>query len=529
MKFAEFIDFLRQTGAQIRDTWQILSASARVSLVCVGLLVAAVILAVTFGGGETRYITLTDNLSAQQISDAVTILESNKIKYKIDEVAHSISVLPKDRSAMLLELERNNLPVGKSIPSGFESLFANPDFMSNQWANDIKFMRAVQGELENQLSLFNFVDYAKVFIREADNELFVDEQIPSEASVVLDVNRDVSPLEKKLIVSMIARAGGANLHPGNITVTTTDGDALHLPPDSPFAAIANDKLEFQNTVEGRIEKKIQDKLTKMGIRGTVTVGAAINFDQKEVNASLIGESTPVSELETKQDIVSTEQLPEGAPGALTNVPEAAAGPGGTTTTDKMSETLTNYEVSRTVTTTRTDPGNVVKYKVALVIQGDEVETTTDADGNEVENYVGLKEKTRLACLGIAQSAVASENAEAEVEVFDHEFTAAGVTAVTAAIASREATEMRAQRQNLYVTIGLIALILLGFLAVKRAFKNSIIHPSDEKKEEVVREIPEATKEDMRRQEVAAEIAQLSLNDPEAVAALLRSWMSEDEE
>lgn len=530
MRFADLVNFLRQTGTQIRETWQQLSASARVSLVCVGLLVAVPILYITFfRGSETRYITLTDNLTAQQISDTIAILDTRKVPYTLDESARTISVLPKDRSAMLLELERNDLPVGQSIPTGFEELFANPDFMSNQWANDIKFMRAVQGELENQLTMLRFVDYAKVFIREADNELFVDEQTPSEASVVLDVNRDVTPLEKKLLVSLVARAGGTNLHPNNITITTTDGEALHLPPDSPFAAIANDKLEFQDTVEGRIEKKIQDKLTKMGLRGTVTVGAAINFDEKQVTESLVSEGTPLSELDTKQDITTTERLPEGAPGALQNVPEAAAAPGGSETTDSMKETLVNHEPSRVTTTTKTDPGNVVEYKVALVVQGDDIQKTTDADGNETEDYIGLKANTRQLLEAIAQSAAASENANAEVQVFDYPFTMAGVTPVTAAIASREASEMRAQRQTWYVTIGLLVLIAFAFLTMKRLLNKSIIHPSDEKKEEEVREIPEATLEDMRRQEVAAEIAQLSLDDPDAVAALLRSWMSEEED
>lgn len=532
MRFAELVDFFRQMGVQVRETWQQLSASAKVMLVGIGLLCALPMLYFTFFyGGETRYITLADNLTAQQISETISILEAQKVPYKLDETARTINVLPKDRSRMLLQLEQNNLPVGRSIPSGFDDLFKNPDFMSNQWYNNVNFMRAVQGELERQLSDLDFIEYANVFIREADNEYFIEEQIPSEASVVLKLKRPLSPLETKLVVSMVSRAGGTNLHPGNITVASTDGEALHLPADTKFAAIANDKIEYQNTVESRIEEKIQTKLEQMGLRGTVTVGAQIDFDEKEVMESLVTEGTPLSELTTTQNIVSQERLPEGAPGAVVNVPEAAAAPGGTSTEDTMKETLTNHEPSRTSTTTRSDPGNVVRYQVAMVVQGDEFQTVTDDQGNETKSYVGLKKETEKACKAIAQSAVAAENADADtfVTIVDHPFESASMTAVTAALASRDAAMLRDGRDRWLNTGVLVVVALVAFFLLRKTFNKLVIHPSEEKKEEEVREIPEATLEDMRRQEVAAEISQLSLDDPESVAALLRSWMSQSED
>ena len=57
-------------------------------------------------------------------------------------------------------------------------------------------------------------------------------------------------------------------------------------------------------------------------------------------------------------------------------------------------------------------------------------------------------------------------------------------------------------------------------------KRALVLPAAE--EEEVVEIPEATKEDMRRMEVASEVDRLSQNEPENVAALLRSWMGEEE-
>ena len=529
MNLAAFIDFLRQMRTQAREAWAQFGLEARVMLIAVGVLVASLIFWVTFQGGETRYVTLADNLTAQQIAETESLLVEKGIKYDIDETARAIKVLPKDRGSMLLLLEQNNLPVGASVPAGFEELFASPDLMSNQWMNNLNFMRAVEGQLEQQLNEFDFIESSSVIIREADQALFVDEQIPSEATVMITATRPVSKPERKLLVSMIARAGGANLHPGNITISTTSGEALHLPAESEFASIASNKLEYQDEVETRIQRKIQSGLTDMGVHGTVMVSANIDFDQKETVAEQVVEGTPLSELTTTQNIQSTEQLPQGAPGALTNVPEAAAGPGGVNTTDTMKETLTNHEPSRTTTKTISDPGNVVKYSVALVVKGDDVTQETGADGEPVETYNGISEKLRDACQQLAQSAVALEEGVADVSIIDHNFQTAGVAAVDEAIRSRAATEQMAMRQNWYSTIGLLVLIAVALFILRSMLNKAIIWPQDEKPEEKVKDIPEATLEDMRRQEVAAEIAQLSMEDPAAVAALLRSWMSQDED
>lgn len=529
MNLAAFIDFLRQQSRAIKEAWSHLTRSAQVMIVGIGFLVAASIAAVSMTGGETRYITLADNLNATQIAETVSLLDSKGIPYRLDETQRTISVLPKDRGGMLLELERNNLPVGQSVPTGFEEIFASPDLMSNQWLNDINFMRAIQGELQKQLNLFDFVDYSHVLIREADQELFVDEQIPSEAAVTLAVNRPVSKEETKLIVSMVSRAGGPNLHPGNIVVTTTDGKSLHLPSESEFASIANDKLEFQNEVERRIEDKISSRLSKMGVQGTVMVSADISFDHKDVTEDVVTEGTPLSEWTQNHEMESTERLPEGAPGALQNVPEAAAAPGGTQTKETTKDELVNYEPSRLTTRTRTEPGDVLKYKIALVVQGDDTREVENETGEPTQEYVGITESLRGALTALAESAVSIDGVETEVSIVDHPFNIAGLGVVSEAIASREAAEYRAWTGNL-VSMGIqLFLILVGLFAISRLLRNSIIIPGTEEDEEEVREIPAATLEDMRRQEVAAEISQLSMDDPEAVAALLRSWMTVDED
>jgi flagellar biosynthesis/type III secretory pathway M-ring protein FliF/YscJ len=116
-----------------------------------------------------------------------------------------------------------------------------------------------------------------------------------------------------------------------------------------------------------------------------------------------------------------------------------------------------------------------------------------------------------------------------VSIIDHNFETAGVAALDEVIRSRAESEQMAMRQNWYLTAGLLIAFVVALFLIRSMLNKAIVWPQDEKPEERVKDIPEATLEDMRRQEVAAEIAQLSMQDPEAVAALLRSWMSQDED
>jgi flagellar M-ring protein FliF len=528
VNLAAFIDFLRKQGQAAKEFWGHLNTNTRINLGLVTVVVFGLMSWVMLSGGETRYITLADGLTADQIGEATLLLNNNAIPYRVDENRRAVLVLPKDKAPMLLELQRNNLPVGKSQPSGFEDIFKDPDLMSNQWLNDVNFMRAVHGELERQLNEFEFVDSSHVIIREAEQELFVDEQIPSEAVVTLTVNQPVSKQQTKLIVSMVGRAGGANLHPGNITLATTDGQTLHNPSESEFASIANDKLEYQDEVERRIAQKIKSGMSTLGVQGTVMVSADINFDKEELSEDVVGEGIPISEWKQEHEMSSDEKLPEGAPGALQNVPEAAAAPGGIVTTEKTKDTLTNYELGRTTRRTSKDPGDVLKYSIALVVNGDETEEVEGEDGTVTTTYAGLSEKLRDSLTAIAENAVVIEGVETQVSIVDYEFASAGFGGMSGA-GGMAGTDTGIWNKPWIAQVGLLLAILVAFVILRSVLKSATVVPSLVEEEEEVREIPEATLEDMRRQEVASEITQLSMDDPEAVAALLRSWMSTEED
>ena len=520
------MDFFRQLFIGISDAWKQLSMSARINIVLAGLLVAALVGYVAYSSARPAYVTLSSHLDATEANQIVSILSENRIPYQHRDGYATIQVAGHHLSNAQLLLAEANLPVGRGKLPGFE-LFDQTQFLTSQSLQDIKFMRAIQGELQRQLNLFDFVDFSYVHIREARQELFAAEQLPSQAAVTLKLNRRLSAREIQGIVNIVASAGGANLNANNVTVATTDGEILHAPREEGFAVLAGNKLEYITALESQREAKLRQKLEEIGVRATVSVSARVQFDEVETTSRQVTEGSELSTYNITTNISSVDRLPEGAPGALANVPEGMVTPGGTEMLEETLEEIINYEPSYTLTTTRTDPGDVAKYNVSMIIEGEYVDGV-DEDGNPTREYVGLSETRREAFIALARASVGEGLEETEVTIHDHPFDVARLTVTTQVM-----DEVAAERQREWLlqtgwTVVQILGILIGFFFVRRFLKRAIEHPKEVAEEETW-ETPSASAEDLRRQDVAMELARLSSQEPESIAALLRTWLVDEEE
>ncbi len=517
------MDFLRQLWTGIREAWQRLSTSARVNITLAALATLALVIGMTILGARPHFVRLYSQLALDDSAAIQTYLRENDIPFKIQNDGQTILVPVKQRSELRVALMEQGIPRKQGIAPGFE-LFNTQDLMSNRWLQDVKYMRAVQGELQRMLNEFEFINKSFVFIREAKEELFVEEQKPSEAAVTLDVDRPLSKSEIKTILGIIGSFGGANLHSGNITLTTTNGTALHVPPASEFASIANSKLEYIAELEKQREERAVRDLEELGVRAKVKVSAVVDFTKTTKKESRAQEGTPLSEYTTESTITSKEALPEGAPGAMANIPGSPGEAGATETSEETEETITNYEPTIVETQTVTEPGDVKQYIVSALIEG-EYKTTTDSEGNETQEYVGLTDERREVYEDYLRAAVGEGQVPTEITVHDHPFKIDRLAAARETAEELAAASFREKMVQYVMNALKVLVILVGFLIARHYLKRSIVF---EEEEEEVREMPEATREDLRRKQVAEEVERLSIEQPDTVAALLRSWMTEEE-
>lgn len=519
------VNFFRELISGIRSAWAQLSLSARVNIALAGMAVFVVIALVAYSGARTEMVTLASGLKPEEANKVLEILRTNEIPFEISTDNATIKVPLTRRGNVQLLLAENDVALGQKNLPGFE-LFQTNELMSNQWLQDVKYLRAIQGELQRQLNAIDFVDASYVLIREAKDELFVDDQKPSEAAVTLKLRRPITKQEVKGIINLVAAAGGPNLSPNQITLTTTDGQVLHVPPASEFASIANSKLEYLAELESRQETRIEKSLRELGKRGTVRVSAQIDNQSKKIKDEKVTEGAELSTLTSETKNTSQEASPQGAPGAFANVPEGAAASGQATTDETTSEELSNFEPSRTMTETVSEPGDVIKYTVALIVEGDRT-TTTDANGASTETYEGLSEDRKKFYSDLVKGAVGSGREDTEVTVNDYPFEVARMT--EASVEQQAAVAGRLESMGMLWTGAQVALILVGFFFVRMFIRRAIEGPEDQVEVEEVAPIPEATREDLRRTEVSGEVARLSRDEPEMVVSVLRAWLIDEEE
>ncbi|MBN2310059.1 MAG: flagellar M-ring protein FliF [Candidatus Hydrogenedentes bacterium] len=521
------MEFLRQILAGIGQAWGRLSLSARVNLVLASLATVAVIAVLVAFGSRPQYVTLFDGLSPSDVTEIRTLLAERDVPYELRDGGQTVLVPLQHRSDLRVEILNKGLPKSQGSLPGFD-IFDQPSLMTTQFQQDVNYQRAIQGTLQQMLSEFTFVNRAFVFIREAKDELFISEQKPSEAAVTLDVSRPLTRIEIKAILGIVSSFGGASLNPENITLTTTDGKPLHLPAQDEFEMVANTKQEHHLNWEREREKSAEEALAKFGVRSVVQVALNIDFSSIKEVTERVDKGAPVSTMTTTRTMTTRESLPEGPAGALVNLPEGAAVQG-TETEETEEETIENLDTSHTMIEKVVGPGTVEAATVAAIVEG-RYEPEVDADGNPTGQraYVARTDEEIDTYRALLASAVGFGVKPEDVAVYDQPFDLEGL-AVAAVGAGEAAGPQMGEMVLKYGRRPLqVLLVLAGFLVARALLLRSLVSP-EAGPEEVGIELPAASPEEMRRREIANEVERLSQEEPDTVASLLRSWLSESEE
>lgn len=521
------VEFLRQLFTGIAEAWQRLSINARVQIALAAILTVAFLIGVVAIGSGPQYVRLYSRLDPDESNEIVVWLEDNDIPYQLRDGGASVEVPIQDVQRARIELVDLGLPTTQGVSEGFE-LFSDRDLMTNQWLQNVNFMRALQGTLQRQLNQFDFVRKSFVFIREAPEQLFVSEQKPSQANVILETNRQLTKREVKAVLHMVSSFGGANLNPKNITLSLSDGTLLHSPAEDEFASLASGKLEAQAELEAQREAKVRKAFQDLGVNAIIKVSVLMDWTDEERNVRQVTAGQTVSTEETSTTITSTEGPPEGAPGAVANIPEGLGAAGTAGSSEQTSVLTETIDPSESLTKTTVRPGVVQKFRVSAFIEGSYA-PVLDENGDDTgqTEYQPLSDEDIDKYTQFIANAVGTGEEETEIVVFDHPFRIERMAAAqTGPVSAAAVPFVQRAWENDVVKFFMQGILMLGAFFLVRVFmRRAMVLPTVE--EEEVIEIPEATKADLRRQEIAAEVERLSHEEPETVAALLRSWITED--
>lgn len=397
-------------AASVAGRFEQLSAQQKMGLgVGVAALIALMVAAWMWGQAPD-YRILYSNLSDRDGGAIIESLQQLNIPYKFTEGGGALMIPAHQVHEARLKLATQGLPKGGTV--GFE-LMENQKFGITQFAEQVNYQRALEGELARSVQSIGAVASARVHLAIPKPTVFIKEQQKPSASVILTLHggRLLDAAQVTAIVHLIS-SSVPDMAAKNVTIVDQDGTLLSSLQENNLGLDAN-QLKYVQQIEQNYIKRIENILAPLlganNVHAQVT--ANIDFARTEQTAETYkpNQNPSDSSIRSQQ---STETLngsglsASGVPGALSNQPPVPATapivtppgtvPGGAESNAKIDnlhkENTVNYEVDRTISHTVLPVGMIKRLSVAVVVNN---RKTTDAKGKVSSKPLTEAEKAQI--------------------------------------------------------------------------------------------------------------------------------------
>lgn len=378
---------------QIKEIWDRLPMSGRIATVGGALATLGLIGALVYYGSQPEYGVLFSDLKPTDAQSIVEKLKAANVPYSLTNGSTTIQV-PQDRiSELRLQMAGNGALSGGHV--GFD-LFDKTSFGATDFAQQVNYRRAIEGELSRTLEGMDEVESARVHITPQKESVFTEKEEGAKASVMLRVRqgKELSTERTDAIVSLIA-SSVEGLDLSNISVLDTRGRLLvaagrgksnGITDAGAFHAQLEAKQKYEMENSARIIALLEPVVGQDRVRADVA--ADIDFSQVEQSEEKYNpQSQVVRSQQTLQEARnSSNPNPNGIVGARSNNPTTQATPAPTPTTqtngDSRNTSTVNYEIDKTVRKTVGGGGRVSRMTVSVVVDhktvnGVEVARTPD--------------------------------------------------------------------------------------------------------------------------------------------------------
>ena len=376
--------------AQLVERWRTLTGSQQ-SALAIGVLILLVIAGVAVNLATTpHYAQLYGNLSDADAANVISRLKELKVDYRL--TGNNIEV-PQDRSDELrLTLAGEGKPQGGN--AGFE-LFDKTQFGESEFGEHLRYIRALQGELQRTIELLDSVQSARVHLVLPEHRLLSTEQQVPTASVLLVLRHGQPPTKEVRTVIHLVSSAVEGLDPANVTVTDSMGDVLSELPGVTDDTAVETRMDMQHKVARDIESRVQSMLDQVlgPNKALVRASVTMNFTRAHVEnetytpvnaapvttsngtngvntATITGPITGVMESEQRTTETYSGEKAAGAFG--TPATGATFGGIGNTRTGSnnaynRSENTTQYRVSKKIERQEVAPGQVERVSLAVLV------------------------------------------------------------------------------------------------------------------------------------------------------------------
>jgi len=357
---------------QLKNLFLSLSMRQRITTGIVALAVITALFGAAKWNRERDFKLLYNGLSSEDAGAVLAKLKEGSIEYRLEENGSTVLVPSAKVAELRLQMAAAGLP--KTGRIGFE-LFDQTNFGLTEFAEQVNYHRALEGELERSLISLSEVEHARVHITLPKDSLFVESRQPAKASVMLKL-RLGSKLSAQNIAGICHLLASAveGLSPEMVSVLDVRGNLLNRPrPANPDAAEPSEaSLEYRQRIERDLITKINTTLEPLLGPDRFRAGVFVDcdFTSGEQSEETFDPSRSVMVTSQRTEDAAGTGGTSGTPGVASNLPRPPSRPvssaGGTS---RRTENIT-YQSSRTVRHVKLPQGGIKRVSVSLLVDQD---------------------------------------------------------------------------------------------------------------------------------------------------------------
>ncbi|MBL8553605.1 MAG: flagellar M-ring protein FliF [Phenylobacterium sp.] len=333
----------------------------------IGAGLVAVFAAIFMNLGQPKAL-LYSNLDLKEAGSITTALDQAGVKYEVKGDGSTILVPRDEVASTRLMLSGKGLPTAGSV--GYEIFDEANALGQTDFVQQLNRQRALEGELARTIRSLDGISSARVHLVLPKRQLFEEEaEQPSAAVTIAIGGREPGADQVRAIQNLIAGAV-PNLKPDRVTVVDQHAKTLSG-GDTGMAAEADGR---KSEVEQRIAKQVKTLVEGIVGAGKARVNITADLDLARV-------TTQEEKFDPDGQVIRSESTAEenarendsagsGAASVAANIPGGSGSDeNNNSSTSGRTDSTTNYEISKTVTTKVEEPGTVKRLSVAVAVDG----------------------------------------------------------------------------------------------------------------------------------------------------------------
>jgi flagellar M-ring protein FliF len=356
--------------AQISKLIASLSVRQRITLLLTAAGVIAGLIAFARWNRERDFRPLYTGLSAEDAGAVLTRLKETGVEYRLAENGSTVLAPSAKVAEVRLQMAAAGLP--KSGRIGFE-LFDKTNFGTTDFAEQVNYHRALEGELERSVMALADVEQARVHITLPKDSIFTESRRPAKASVLVKL-RPGGRLSAQHVAAICQLTSSAveGLDPESVSVVDMRGNLLNRArraAGSDGVEASEASIEYRQHVERDLLAKIHSTLEPLlgAEHFRAGVFAECDFSTAEQSEEVLDPARSVMVTSQRTEDISGAAAASGVPGTASNLPRPTSRPGGSPSGVTRRTENISYQSSRTVKRVRIPQGSIKRLSISLLV------------------------------------------------------------------------------------------------------------------------------------------------------------------